>query len=105
MSSEAAVAYATLILSDADIQVSSEKILALTKAAGIEVQAIWAEIFAKAIEGKDLKEVLFNIGAGSAAPAAGAAAASGSASAEAAVEEVEEAAEESDDDMGFGLFD
>lgn len=68
---------------------------------------IWAETFAKALEGKDLKEILSGFhAAGSAAPAAGsasAAAAGGDAAAEEAAPE--EAAEESDDDMGFGLFD
>lgn len=64
----------------------------------------------QALEGKDVKELLLNVGSGggaAAAPAAGGAAAGGDASAgEAAKEEKkEEEKEESDDDMGFGLFD
>jgi hypothetical protein len=61
----------------------------------------------QALEGKDVKDLLSNVGSGGAAaagPAAGGAAAGGAA--EAAVEEEkEEEKEESDDDMGFGLFD
>ncbi|MBP3996354.1 hypothetical protein J8142_00030, partial [Pseudomonas koreensis] len=72
------------------------------------VDQVWADVFAKAVEGKNFKELLFSFAA--AAPASGAAAGSASGAAaggEAAAEEAaeEEAAEESDDDMGFGLFD
>ncbi|KAL6450506.1 RPP1B 60S acidic ribosomal protein P1-B [Candida maltosa Xu316] len=108
MSSEASVSYAALILADAEQEITSEKLLAITKAAGATVDQIWADVFAKAVEGKNLKELLFSFAAS--APAAGAAAAAGSSAAaaggEAAAEEAEEeAAEESDEDMGFGLFD
>lgn len=68
---------------------------------------VWAEVYAKALEGKDLKEVLS--GFHTAGPAVGAASAGGAAAggASEAAEEApqEEAKEESDDDMGFGLFD
>jgi large subunit ribosomal protein LP1 len=81
----------------------SEKILALTNAADVEIEPIWANLLAKALEGKDVKELLSNIGAGGGAPAAGApaAAAGGAAAPEAAKEEEkkEEEKEESDDDM------
>lgn len=65
---------------------------------------IWADVFAKALSGKDLKELLFNIGASGPAAAAGAPAAAAASDAPAA-EEQEEEKDESDDDMGFGLFD
>ena len=100
MSTEASVSYAALILADAEQEITSEKLLAITKAAGANVDQVWADVFAKAVEGKNLKELLFSFAA--AAPASGAAA-GGEAAAEEAAEE--EAAEESDDDMGFGLFD
>jgi large subunit ribosomal protein LP1 len=61
----------------------------------------------QALEGKDVKELLLNVGSGSgaaAAPAAGGAAA-GAAAEDAPAEEKAEEKEESDDDMGFGLFD
>lgn len=106
MSVETALSYAALILADSDIEISAEKLGQLTAKANVEVESIWTDIYAKALEGKDLKELFFNIQAapaGSAAAAPGAAAASG----EAAVEEEakEEEKEESDDDMGMGLFD
>lgn len=40
MSSEAAVSYASLILADAEIEITSDKLLALTKAAGVEVDSV-----------------------------------------------------------------
>ena len=68
---------------------------------------VWAEIYAKALEGKDLKEILsgFHAAGSSSAPAAGAASGSAASGEAAAEEEAEEEAEESDEDMGFGLFD
>ncbi|KAG5360299.1 60S acidic ribosomal protein [Yarrowia sp. B02] len=103
MSADALVSYAALILADAEVEISSDKLIAITKAAGSPVEQVWADVFAKALAGKDLKEILFNIGAsGPAAAAAPAAAASSDAP---AAEEKEEEKEESDDDMGFGLFD
>ncbi|KAI5966488.1 uncharacterized protein KGF55_000797 [Candida pseudojiufengensis] len=108
MSTESALSYASLILSDAELPITAEQLLKLTQAANVEVEGIWADLFAKALEGKDLKEFFFNFSSAPAA-AAPAAAASGDAAAggEAAAEEKkeEEAKEESDDDMGFGLFD
>jgi ribosomal protein L12E/L44/L45/RPP1/RPP2 len=132
----------------------ADKLVTLTKAANVEVEPIWASLLAKALEGKDVKELLTNVGAGGAPAAAGAAAggaASGDAAPEAAAEKAEEekcvfhsfpftrsrnevltvfflslsprrlhlflppldllltpfltSREESDDDMGFGLFD
>ncbi|KAI8905291.1 60s acidic ribosomal protein-domain-containing protein [Powellomyces hirtus] len=103
---EAACVYAALILHDDGVEITAEKINSLISAAGVEVEPIWATLFAKALAGKNVGDFLFNVGsAGPAAPAAGGAAAGGAA-AEAPKEEVkEEAKEESDDDMGFGLFD
>ncbi|GMM30205.1 ribosomal protein P1B [Martiniozyma asiatica (nom. inval.)] len=102
--SDALVSYAALILADAEKEITSENLQTILSAAGASVDSIWTSVFAKALEGKDLKDILFSMAA--AAPAAGAAgAASAGASEEAAAEQEEEAAEESDDDMGFGLFD
>ncbi|EER31462.1 60S acidic ribosomal protein P1-B [Candida tropicalis MYA-3404] len=107
MSTEASVSYAALILADAEQEITAEKLLAITKAAGANVDAIWADVFAKAVEGKDLKELLFSFAASAPAAASGASAgaAAGGSSEEAAEEAAEEEKEESDDDMGFGLFD
>ncbi|RKP28147.1 60s acidic ribosomal protein-domain-containing protein [Syncephalis pseudoplumigaleata] len=104
--SEQAVVYAALILQDDNVAITADKLQALTKAANVDVEPIWASIFAKALEGKDLGEMLMNVGAGGAAPAAGGAAgAEGGAAAAAEEEKKEEEKEESDEDMGFGLFD
>lgn len=81
----------------------SDKIIALTNAAGVELEPIWASLLAKALEGKNIKELLSNVGSGGGAPAAGGAApaAGGGAAAEAPKEEEKkvEEKEESDDDM------
>ncbi|KAM7207603.1 60s Acidic ribosomal domain containing protein [Naviculisporaceae sp. PSN 640] len=107
---ELATSYAALILADENVEVTADKITTIIKAANIaDVEPIWASLFAKALEGKDLKDLLTNVGSGggaAAAPAAGGAAAGGAAAAEETKEEAkEEEKEESDDDMGFGLFD
>ncbi|THH04090.1 hypothetical protein EW145_g5777 [Phellinidium pouzarii] len=104
-----ATSYAALILADDGIEITADKLVALTSAASVEVEPIWAALLAKALEGKNVKELLSNIGAGGGAPvAAGAGGTPAAAAAEAPVEEEkkkEEEKEESDDDMGFGLFD
>ncbi|CAI5760315.1 unnamed protein product [Candida verbasci] len=109
MSVEAAVSYAALILADSEQEITSEKLINITKAANANVDSIWADVFAKALEGKNLKELLFSFAASAPAASAGAGAAGASTGAAAAEESKEEAkeeeAEESDEDMGFGLFD
>ncbi|KAK3825152.1 MAG: 60S acidic ribosomal protein P1 [Benniella sp.] len=108
MAAELATSYAALILTDDNIEITSDKLQTLVKAAGVEVETIWTSLFAKALEGKDVAAMLSNVGSGGGAPAAagGAAPAAGGAAAEEKKEEKkEEAKEESDDDMGFGLFD
>jgi len=110
-SSELSTTYAALILADDDIEITADKINTLTSAAKCEVEPIWATLLAKALEGKNVKEMLLNVGSGGGAAAALAAGAGASAGgAEAASEEKveekkEEEKEESDEDMGFGLFD
>jgi len=97
-------------MSSSDSSLASS--ISLTSAAKVDIEPIWATLLAKALDGKDVKALLTNVGAGG-APAAGgavAAASGGAAAAEAEPEaakeeEKEEAKEESDDDMGFGLFD
>ncbi|KAK7179174.1 60S acidic ribosomal protein P1 [Paraphaeosphaeria sporulosa] len=106
---ELASSYAALILADDGVDITADKLQSLIKAAKIEdVEPIWTSLFAKALEGKDVKDLLLNVGSGGgAAPAAagGAAAAGGDAPAEEKAAEKEEEKEESDEDMGFGLFD
>ncbi|GMF67528.1 unnamed protein product [Aspergillus oryzae] len=70
----------------------ADKLQTLLTAAKVqEVEPIWTSIFAKALEGKDIKDLLTNVGSGGAAPAGAAAAAGGAAApAEAAAEEKKE---------------
>lgn len=83
----------------------SDKIITLTNAAGVELEPIWATLLAKALEGKNVKDLLSNVGSGGGAPAVGGAPTAGggggAAAAEAPKEEEkkEEEKEESDDDM------
>ena len=76
----------------------------LIDAANVDVEPIWATLLAKALEGKNVSELLSNIGSGGGAPAAGAApsgapAAGAAAPAEEKQEEKKEEKEESDEDM------
>ncbi|CCD24987.1 ribosomal protein P1 NDAI_0E01710 [Naumovozyma dairenensis CBS 421] len=107
MSTESALSYAALILADAEVEITSEKLITLTEAANVPVEGIWADIFAKALLNQNLKELMVSFSAGAAAPAgaAGSSATAGAAGEAAEEKEEEEAKEESDDDMGFGLFD
>ncbi|KAG0680072.1 hypothetical protein C6P40_003737 [Pichia californica] len=104
---ETALAYAAIILADSELEVSSENLTKLVQGANIEFDGIWSQIFANALEGKDLQSLLFNFNVSSsgAAGAVAGGSSTGAADEAAAEEEVEEAKEESDDDMGFGLFD
>ncbi|KAF2247986.1 hypothetical protein BU26DRAFT_519771 [Trematosphaeria pertusa] len=59
---ETAVAYAALILADEGIEINPEKLQALLKAANIEdVEPIWTTLFAKALQGKDVKDILTTV--------------------------------------------
>lgn len=103
-----ALSYAAVILADSDLEVSADNLLKLTSTAGVQLDKVWGTIYAKALEGQDLKKTLinFNIPTGAApvaaAPAEGAAA---DGDEEKKDEESSEDEEEDDDmDMGVGLF-
>lgn len=58
-----------------EIAFQGEKIATLLKAANVDVEPYWPSLFAKALEGVDVKNLISNIGSGvGAAPAGGAAA-------------------------------
>uniref|UniRef100_A0A2K6GEI6 Large ribosomal subunit protein P1 n=1 Tax=Propithecus coquereli TaxID=379532 RepID=A0A2K6GEI6_PROCO len=102
--SELACIYLALILHDDEVTVTEGKINALIKAAGVNVEPFWPGLFAKALANVSTGSLICSVGAGGPAPAGGAAPA-GPAPSAAAAPDQEKKVEESDDDMGFGLFD
>lgn len=85
-----------------------EKIQTILKAAGVDVEPYWPGLFAKALEGISIRDLITNVGSGVGAAPAGAAPAAAAAAAPAAAAEKKEEKKkvesepESDDDMGFG---
>merc|ERR1711982_31715 len=101
--SELAIVYASLILASGGLEVTAERLESVVKSANVEVESYWYSLFAKALEGKDVNELVSN--AGSAAPSSAGAAAAGDAAAPAAEEKKEESEDESSEEMGLGMFD
>ncbi|KAJ9589095.1 hypothetical protein L9F63_017599 [Diploptera punctata] len=106
---ELACVYSALILADDDIAITGEKIQTILKAASVDVEPYWPGLFAKALDGISVKDLITNVGSGvGAGPATGGGELRSSRAI--AMPKKEEAkkkeeSEESDDDMGFGLFD
>ncbi|XP_043826385.1 60S acidic ribosomal protein P1-like [Dromiciops gliroides] len=107
--SKLACIYSALILHDNEVTVTEDKINALIKAAAVNVEPFWPELFAKALNNVNIASLICTVGVGGPAPAAGGAApASTAAPAEEKKKEEakkEESKESDDDDVGFGLFD
>ncbi|CAI9175759.1 unnamed protein product [Rangifer tarandus platyrhynchus] len=110
--SELACIYSALILHDDEVTVMEDKINTLIKAAGVNVEPLWPGLFAKALANVNIGSLICYVGAGGPGPAAGAAPAGGPApsttaapAGEEKVKAKKEQSEESDDDMGFDLFD
>lgn len=55
---ETAVSYAALILADEGLEITPDKLHALLQAAGVDIEPIWSTIFCKALQGKDVKQIL-----------------------------------------------
>lgn len=58
--SEVACVYAALILQDDDVAITGDKITTILKAAHVEVEPFWPGLFAKALEGVDVKVSLID---------------------------------------------
>ncbi|PVD32418.1 hypothetical protein C0Q70_07852 [Pomacea canaliculata] len=113
---ELACVYAALILADDQVAVTAEKISTILKAANVTVEPFWPTLFARALDGLNIKDLVSNVGSGAGAapaaavgaapaPAAGGAAPAPKAEAKKEEEKKKAESEESDEDMGFGLFD
>ncbi|WP_411027356.1 60S acidic ribosomal protein P1, partial [Salmonella sp. s54925] len=61
-SSELACVYSALILHDDDVAITGDKIQSLISAAGLEVEPFWPGMFAKALEGRNIGDLLCNVG-------------------------------------------
>merc|ERR1712013_886553 len=99
--SELACVYSALILYDDDIDITGEKMAKIIAATKVNVEAFWPGLFVKALQGRNIGDLICNVGS---APAAGGAGDAGAApAAEEKKEEKKAESEESgsDDDMGF----
>ena len=94
--------YAALLLHDAELEITEEKLNKVIKASGNAVEAYWPGLFAKALKGKDIGDLMTSCGT-SAAPVAAAAGAPAAGGAPAAAPKKQEKEEEVDMDMG-GMF-
>nr|CCJ09760.1 putative ribosomal protein P1 [Hirudo medicinalis] len=100
---------ASLILVDDDVAITAEKLIAILKAAAVEIEPIWPKLFAEKL-GANVRDLITSVGSAASvasAPVAAAPAAAAAADKKEAKEEKKEEKEEEeeDDDMGFGLFD
>ncbi|KAL0209969.1 hypothetical protein P9112_010053 [Eukaryota sp. TZLM1-RC] len=99
-----ATIYAALIINDEGLDVTADKITTLLSQANVRVEPYIPPMFARALEGVDMKELIqSSCTVGAAAPTA--VAAEGGAAAEAPVEEEKVEEEEVEEDIGgFDLF-
>jgi len=108
---ELACTYSALILADDDVPITAEKISTILKSANVQFEPIWPTLFARALTGVNVKDLITKAGSSAAAAPAPAAAAAAAPAAAAKKEEKkeekkkEEDSDKEDDDMGFGLFD
>ena len=70
---ELACVYAALILADDNVDVTGDKISAILTAANYKIDDLWPKLFAGALEGVKVADLIKNIGAAPAGAAAGAA--------------------------------
>ena len=99
---EFACTYAALILHDDGIEITAEKIKKLIEASGNKVESYWPALYAKALQGKKIGDLLSGGGAAPAAAPAGGAAAAPTKAAEAPKKEEKKVEKEEEPDVGLG---
>ena len=104
---KSAIPYACLLLTDAGIEITEERVSAILAAAGIEVEAIWISTFVRCIKNEDVEKLCKDVSSGAGAAAAPVAAATTAAApaAAAAPAKAKAAPVEEEEEMGFSLFD
>lgn len=106
MASELTCICLAFVLHNSEVTVPEDKINALIKAAGVNVEPFWPGLFAKALANVNIGSLICNVGAGGPAVAGGLVPSPTVAPAEEKkVEAKKEEFEESVDDMSFGFFD
>merc|ERR1712097_236921 len=91
--SQLACTYAALILHDDEMAITAENIKTLVNAANVEVETYWPGLFAKALDGKDINDLLTTVSSGG---GGGCAAAAGDGAAAAVEEEKKKSSSSSD---------
>ena len=84
---ELVVTYAALLLHDGELEITEEKLNKVISASGNSVEGYWPGLFAKALKGRSVNDIISNAAA-SAAPATAAPVASGKAAPAEAKKEV-----------------
>eukprot|EP00922_Rhytidocystis_sp_ex-Travisia-forbesii_P022019 GHVS01032238.1.p1 GENE.GHVS01032238.1~~GHVS01032238.1.p1 ORF type:complete len:122 (+),score=39.02 GHVS01032238.1:77-442(+) len=101
--------YAALILHDESLEISQANMSKLITASENTVEPYMPILFARALQGKDIGQLLTASGSvgggGGGAPAAGGGGAAAAPEAAKKEEKEEEVEEEEEDDLGFSLFD
>ena len=62
---ELACTYASLLLHDGELEITEEKLNKVITASGNSVEGYWPGLFAKALKGKNIADLLSNAGASS----------------------------------------
>ena len=102
---EACVTYAALILNDAGIDITGDKLAEVVKASGNEVEAYWPTLFAGILDKIDVTELIQSSTQPGSGGGGGGGGGAGGDAAEEEKEEEKEEEEEAIDVGGGGLFD
>jgi len=101
---EYACTFAALILSDEGIEITADKIKKVVEASGNKVDSYWPGLFAKALAGKKVSDLISAGAPAGGAPAGGAPAQTAAPAKTEAKKEEPKKEEEADVGLGGGLF-